>query len=73
MINRYVHRAKIIKLKGNCFDIQFEVKIPSLGIDKDDQIPNVPKDLFIICNTKHNEESPESDLYRQCMGFNKDG
>ena len=40
--NRYSLKAKITKLKGNCFDIQFEQNVPELEIKKGEQVPNVP-------------------------------
>lgn len=44
--NRYSLRAKITKIKGNCFDIQFEQDVPSLNIVIGEQVPNVPQILF---------------------------
>ena len=46
MTNRYSLRAHITKLKGNCFDIEFDEDIPHLGIKKKEQVPNVPQPLF---------------------------
>ena len=42
MTHRYSLRAHITKLKGNCFDIRFDMAVPSMRIRKGEDIPNVP-------------------------------
>ena len=46
LTNSYCYRAKITKVKGNCFDIEFQQDIGELNIKRGEQVPNVPMCLF---------------------------
>lgn len=56
LTQKYTLQAKITKLKGNCFDIEFLQNVFSLEIKKGEQIPNVPSYLFrkdLDCRPKY--------------------